>query len=181
MMAEGSKPSIISGDAFFERIVTSADPHNRSAVPFMYAILSAIESMAGSERTSLRWREKLLVPGNATVIFHTLNPRLPSRGLGNSQWTMTLSTESTWRSSSLGYIAWFLVFSFRNHIRGMKERGISCKFIEKHWLLPIYPTHRFPISNLFWIDLNNRDGFWISKILSEMIFISLLSSSIEIF
>lgn len=155
-------------------MVTSADSHNRSAVPFMYAALSAIESMAGGERTFLRWREKLLVPGNATVIFHTLNPRLPSQGLRNSQWTMTLSTESTWRSSSLGYIAWFLVFSFRNHIRGEKGRGISCKFTGKYRLLPIYSTRWFPFSELFWIDFNNMDGFRVSKILSEMIFISLL-------
>lgn len=137
--------------------------------------------MAGSERTSLRWKEKLLVPGNATVIFHTLNPRLPSQGLGNLQWTMTLSTESTWRSSSLGYVAWFLVFSFRNHIidEGRGEGFPACSY-RKVWLSRmICPVHAdFRFRAYFGIALQRKDRLKISRILSKTLFKNLSFRSI---
>lgn len=114
MMAGGSKSSIIS-DTMFS---LGGQWHQQTLIIALRFCLFVCRSIHKSraryrnERTSLRWREKLLVPGNATVIFHTLNPCHPSQELGNSQWTMTLSIQSTWRSSSPGYIAWVLVFSF---------------------------------------------------------------------
>lgn len=165
-------------------MMTSADPHNRSAVPFMYAVLST--STAGSERTSLRWREKLLVPGNATVIFHTLNPP-PSERLQlakgrkdwetrNEPWLCQRNRRDVPRAPATSRDFSFSRSAITSEERRREERDFLYAY-RKAWL-----SRRFVLrANFrFRIDLHNRNKYRISKILSETIFRSILPRSTEI-
>lgn len=66
------------------------------------------------------------VPGNATVIFHTFNPR-DAHGLEDSQWTMTLSTGSTRHSRATSRD-----FSFSLVPQSPRRRQISRTLTRKH-------------------------------------------------